>query len=129
MIVGRSWIAAVAVISTGCVPAARAPELGRAEAAVGDAEGMAAPEDLGAQYYLGLARRELVRARALLRIHDVEGGRGWARRAQADADVARMLAVEAAARDAARRTEDDATLLERALDAPPPGDARGEAGR
>ena len=117
MIVGRSWIVALAALSGGCVQSARAPELGRAEAAVASAEEMVAPEDPGAAYYLDLASRELARGRALQGLHDVEGARGWARRAQADADVARMLAVEAVTRGAAQRTEDDAMALERAIEA------------
>jgi Domain of unknown function (DUF4398) len=118
MIVARSWIAALASLSMmGCVETARAPELGRAEAALYSAQEIAAPEDPEAAYYLDLASRELARGRALERIRDVEGARGWAQRAQADADVARMLAVEATARSAAQRTEDDAMALERAIEA------------
>jgi hypothetical protein len=117
MLVGRSWVAALAALSVGCVEIARAPELGRAEADLESAKELALPEDPAAEYYLGLASRELARGRALERVHDLEGARGWARRAQADADVARMLAVEAAARGAAQRTEDDAMTLERAIEA------------
>jgi hypothetical protein len=118
MTLGRSWIAALASLSMGCVVApARAPELGRADAAVRGAEEIAAPEDPGAVYYLELASRELARGQRLARLHDVEGARGWARRAEADADVARMLAIEAAARSAAQRTEDDAMTLEHAIEA------------
>jgi hypothetical protein len=117
MIVDRSWIAALAALSMGCVETVRAPDLGRAEAALDGAQEMAAPEDPGAAYYLDLASRELARGRALERIRDVEGARGWARRAQADADVARMLAVEAATRSAAQRTEDDARAIARAIEA------------
>jgi hypothetical protein len=117
MIVGRSWVVAFAALSAGCVQRARAPELGSAQAALSGAQEIVAPEDPGAAYYLTLASRELARGRALQGIHDVEGARGWARRAQADADVARMLAVEAATRGAAQRTEDDAMALERAIEA------------
>jgi hypothetical protein len=116
MIVGRSWIAVIAALSAGCVQSARAPELGGAEAALGSAQEIVVPEDPGAAYYLTLASRELARARALQGLHDVDGTRGWARRAQADADVARMRGVEAATRAAAQRTEDDAMAIERAIE-------------
>jgi len=64
---------------------------------------------------LALAERELGRARILAEAGDVAGARGWARRAAADADVARMLAIGASVRAAARRSEDDAEAIDRDL--------------
>jgi len=66
--------------------------------------------------YLELAERELARAQGQLLSHDAEGARGWARRAWADAEVARILAVEVATRAAAKYTQEEAEAVSRALD-------------
>ncbi len=72
--------------------------------------------DSEAAYYLALAEGELARASVQLRVGDAAGARGLAARAGADAGVARMLAVEAATRGAALRSEDQAEAIWRALD-------------
>jgi hypothetical protein len=74
-----------------------------------------AREDPRAAYYLELAERELRRAELQARVGDDEGALGWAGRAGADAEVARLLAIEAATRGAAQRTEDQADAVSRAL--------------
>jgi hypothetical protein len=74
-----------------------------------------AREDPRAAWYLDLAERELRRAEIQAGVSDEEGARGWAARAGADAEVARLLAIEAATRGAAQRTEEQAETLSRAL--------------
>jgi hypothetical protein len=112
----RLGACAAASLAASCLPAPTVPEATRAEALIQEACQAGGREDPGAAYYLALAERELARARLLVRVRDAAGARGWARRAAADGDVARMLALEVAVRGAAARTEADASALSRALD-------------
>jgi hypothetical protein len=117
----------LAVSLGGCALGPRlVPEADRAAAAVDGAVDVGSREDPGAAYYLSLAERELGRTRLLLRVGDAQGARSWARRALADADVARLLAIEVAVRTAAQRTEAEAEALSRELDGAP---GRGPAWR
>jgi hypothetical protein len=120
---GRLLLAVLALALGAC---AGTPEVEviRAERGVFAATEAGAREDARAALSLMLAERELGRARVLAEAHDVEGALAWARRAQADADVARLYAIEALTRGAAERTEDAARGLSRALDAPPVTRAR-----
>src|SRR5262245_57013165 len=116
----RTWrrlaACAAAAALASCLPSPAVPDATRAGAFIREAGEAGGREDPGAAYYLALADRELARALVLIRVHDAEGARSWARRAAADADVARMLAIEAATRRAAERTEADADALARELD-------------
>lgn len=116
-----SLILASASVSLGaCAVSPRlVPEADRAAAAVHAAAEVGAREDPGAVYYLALAERELARSRLLLRVGDAQGAQSWALRAVADADVARLLAVEVAVRAVAQRTEADAQALSLELDGSP----------
>jgi hypothetical protein len=107
------WAAAMAA---SCAPPPSIPETRPAEARIREAAEAGGREDPVAAEYLALAERELARAQLLSRVRDAEGARSWARRAAADADVARLLALEVALRDAARRTEADAEALYRKLE-------------
>jgi hypothetical protein len=117
MRVARAGFVGVATLVSGCVPAMVVPDLGRAEALIQECVAAGGREDPSASYYLALAERELARARALFGVHDAEGARGWARRARADAEVARLCAIEVAVRESARRTEADAAAIERRIEA------------
>jgi hypothetical protein len=124
----RALSLVLAASSSGCAIAPRlVPEADSAAAAVDGAVEVGGREDPGAVYYLALAERELGRTRVLLRVGDLQGARSWARRALADAEVARLLAVEVSVRAAARRTEADVEALSRELDGAPA--ARGSASR
>lgn len=101
------------------LPPPLVPEADRAASAIGEAGAAGGREDPGAAHYLALAERELARTRLLLRVGDAQGARSWARRALADADVARMLSLEATVRAAAQRTEQDAQALSLELDGVP----------
>ncbi len=90
--------------------------MSRAAREVRDAAEAGAREQSEAGYFLALASSELARAQVQLRVGDGEGARSLAARARADAGLARMLAIEAAARGAALHSEDDAEALFRALD-------------
>jgi hypothetical protein len=92
-------------------------EVTRAAAAVRAAGEAGARDAPRAASSLELAEHELRRARTQLGVGDVAGARSFADRACADAELARMLAIEAATRDAAQRSEDFAQDLSRALDA------------
>lgn len=109
-------VCAVAAQNVSCGPPLVVPDATRAAAMIQETCAAGGLEEPSAAYYLSLAKRELARARVLSRAGDVEGAHSWARRAAADADVARMLAVEATLRGAARRTEDDAEALSRELE-------------
>lgn len=103
----------LAAAGAGC--ALDLPSAEYAEALIRETDDMGGREDPAAARYLALAERELGRARILAEAGDVAGARGWARRAAADADVARMLAIGASVRAAARRSEDDAEAIDRDL--------------
>src|SRR5579871_6747946 len=100
-------VLASTALCIACAPVPPALSTGAAEALLRDAREAGGREDPSAAYYLELAERELARARALA-AHDPEGAASWARRADADADVARMLALEVAVRRSAQRTIDQA---------------------
>src|SRR5215468_830114 len=104
---GVVTVAAVAAAACGGVEY-RSGDVVQAARGVGAAAEAGAREDPRAAYYLELAERELLRADLQGRVGDEEGARGWANRAAADAEVARLLAIEAATRGAAQRTEDQA---------------------
>jgi hypothetical protein len=108
----------LATLAGACTAAPVMPDTDAVAAIVREAGEAGGREDPAALYYLDLADRELLRARVLVEARDPEGARRWARRAEADADVARLLAVEAAARAAALRTEEHAAALFRTLEAP-----------
>lgn len=110
-------ICAVLMSAGACVPSASTPDVAIADALIRESVEAGGREDPSAAYYLELAERELARARLLVRAHDAEGARSFARLARADAEVARLCAIEAAALDAARRTEADAMELERRIEA------------
>ena len=110
-------VGAVATLVSGCVPAIAAPDIGTADALIRECVAAGGREDPSASYYLALAERELARARVLFDARDAEGARGWARRARADADVARLCAIEIAVRASAQRTEADAAAIERRIEA------------
>jgi hypothetical protein len=113
------WILLAGIVLGACGPAAglERDEVARATLSVHAADEAGAREAPEAGYYLGIAERELDRALGQLRVHDAQGARGWARRAWADAEVARLLSIEAATRGAAQHTEDDAERILRARDA------------
>jgi len=119
---GRKRAGVLLLTLASAAPAAcggveRAPaEVAGAVREVSAAGEAGAREDPRASYFLELARRELYRARVQARVGDAEGARGWAARAGADAEVARMMAIETATRGAAQRTEDQAEELSRAID-------------
>jgi hypothetical protein len=117
--------ALVALVACGRAGGIEAAEVDGAVRGVRAADEAGAREDPQAGYYLGLAERELGRAVGQLRVRDAGGARGWARRAWADAEVARMLAIEAETRGAAQRTEADADAISRAIDASGRGTAPG----
>lgn len=108
-------------------------EVARAAGAMGAAREAGASQVPQAAGALDLAERELRRARAQLEVGDVEGARTWAARARADAGLSRMLAIEAATRGAAQRSEASALSLSQALEngggAPKPPLAAGDARR
>ncbi len=100
----------------GCVGGPRgAAEVGRAGREVRAAEEAGAREEPRASYFLELAEHELRRARGQLDAGDVGARGAWAARAEADAEVAAMTAIEAATRGAAQRTEAEAEALARGL--------------
>ena len=105
---------ALASLAGGCVSTGAftpQPELDRARAAVRAAEDEGAATDPSAQVALAFAQHHLDVAARLLARGDRAGAAGLARRAEADAEIARLIAREAALRDAARRTMDQAGLL------------------
>ena len=116
---GARCLALTAVALGACAPVVRAgaAEVERAARGVEAAEEAGAREVPGAGEYLGLAEHALARAEVELRVMDAAGARGWAGRAWADAELARVLAVEAATRAAAQHTEEEAEAISRALDA------------
>jgi hypothetical protein len=101
-------------VGAGCAPLDAGPARA-AEASIRETTEAGGREDPAAAAYLALAERELARARMLAGAGDGAGARGWARRAAADADVARMLAIGASVRASARRSEDDAEAIFREL--------------
>jgi hypothetical protein len=104
----------------GAGPSANAvAAVDRASRSVQAADEAGARADAMAGDYLERAERELHRAGVQLRAGDPEGAQSFGDRAGADAAVARMLAILAAARDAAQRSDDDAEALSRALDRGP----------
>lgn len=108
--------ALVALMLGGC--AARgtaAPEIRDASQALETANGTDARSLVASSLYMELADRELVEARDLAAAGDLAGARGTALRAKADAMVAATIARQIAARDAARRTMDEASALEERL--------------
>lgn len=109
--------AAFALGACAPVVATGAAEVERAARGVQAADEAGAREVPEAGGYLGLAEHELARAEIELRVRDAAGAKGWARRAWADAEVARILAVERATRAAAQHTEEEAEAISRALDA------------
>lgn len=112
-------ICAVMLLVGACAPSAATPDIRVADALIRESIEAGGREDPNAAYYLALAERELARARILAGAHDAEGAKSFARRARADAEIARLCAIEAAARDAARRTEADAMEIERRLEGAP----------
>lgn len=104
----------LAAVGPGCVPLDAGPARA-AEALIRETTEAGGREDPAAAWYLARAEQELARAKMLAGAGDAAGARGWARRAAADADVARMLAIGAATRASARRTEDDAEAIFRDL--------------
>jgi hypothetical protein len=116
---GASWLlpATVALVACGHAAGIEGAEVARATRGVRAAYEAGAYEAPGPGFYLELAESELDRAVGQLRVRDAAGARGWARRAWADAEVARLLAIEAATRGAAQHTEDEAEAISRALDA------------
>ena len=116
---GATWLLPALVALAGCghTSGTEGAEVARATRGVRAAYEAGANEAPHARYYLGLADRELERSLHQLRARDAGGSRGWARRAWADAELARMLAVEAETRGAAQHTEDEAEAISRALDA------------
>ncbi|HZX00616.1 MAG TPA: DUF4398 domain-containing protein [Bacilli bacterium] len=111
-------IAVAAVLAAvplfGCA-AARSPEpppeLERARTTIRTAETEGAEVERGAQVYLALARDHLAQAERRLAAGDWDGARGLLRRAEADAEVALLVAREATLRDAARRTLEQTSLI------------------
>jgi hypothetical protein len=125
---GARWLLLPAVAALGaCARTAgiEGAEVARATQGVRAAYEAGASEAPRPGVYLGLAERELARALGQLRVHDAGGARGWARRAWADAEIARLLAIEAATRGAAQHTEDEAEAISRSLDAEAWGPPRG----
>ncbi|APR80636.1 Hypothetical protein A7982_05983 [Minicystis rosea] len=114
-----AWLAAGAAIalSVSCAPVTAMPDTDSIAVIVREAGESGGREDPAAAYYLALAERELARAEVQARVRDREGARSWARRARADAEMARLLAVEAAVRGAAQRAEDHAEALYREIEA------------
>ena len=110
----------LALVLGACCGSAEVAAVSRAAREVRAATDAGAREQSQAAYFLALASSELARADVQLRVGDAEGARSFAARARADAALARMLAIEAAARGAALRSEDDAEALSRALDEPRP---------
>jgi hypothetical protein len=115
---GARVVLPAVVVLGACAPAAGigAAEVDRAARGVHAADEAGAREVPQAGGYLELAERELARAEGQLLGRDADGARGWARRAWADAEVARILAVEVATRAAAQYTQAEAEAVSRALD-------------
>ncbi len=110
VVAGAPALGACGGAAQGTAPVVRVADEVRAANEAG------AHEDPRAAGSLDLAEGELSRARVELGAGDVAGARAWAERARADAGLSRMLAIEAATRGAAQRSEDDALALSRALD-------------
>lgn len=87
------------------------PDVARAREAIRAAEAEGAEVERGAQIYLALARDHLAQAQRRLAVGDRDGARGLLQRAQADAEVALMVAREATLRDAARRTLEETNVI------------------
>ena len=121
MRLGRFLLVASIPIFAGCAaPGLVAADAFRsAHAALRSARECGAAHDFGASTYLGLAEREMAEAHLLLGAGDAQGARGSALRARADAEVAAEIMHELNARDAARRTADEADRLEVELSTPP----------
>ena len=109
-------VLACTAVSIACAPVPPTLSTDGAETLLRDAREAGGRDDPNASYYLELAERELSRAR-MLAAHDPEGAASWARRADADADVARMLAVEAAVRRSAQWTIAQANVLFQQIEA------------
>lgn len=104
---------ATCLLLAGCAairPSPAPSELSRALSAIREAERGGASADRLAALHLSLARSELAQAERLLSIGDVEGARWLLLRAEADAELSSLLVREAALRDAARRTLDEANV-------------------
>jgi hypothetical protein len=107
-----AWAGVTAGACGGTDPGrAAVAHAGRQLRAAGEA---GAREDPVASSYLDLAMHELDGARARLQAGDGEGARSLAARAEADAELAAMAAIEASTRGAVERTEDAARALLRA---------------
>lgn len=112
-------LACAAAAVGGCAGTARGRvEVARAEHGIASAEEAGARKDVLAASHLAIARRQLARARMLAEAGDAQGAEVWAKRALADAELARMLAIEAATRAAAERAEEEANDLSRRLSEP-----------
>jgi hypothetical protein len=104
----------ICMLLAGCAairPSPAPSELSRALSAIREAERAGASADRLAALHLSLARSELAQAKRRLSIGDVEGARWLLLRAEADAELSSLLVREAALRDAARRTLDEASVL------------------
>ncbi|MFT3768688.1 MAG: hypothetical protein QM820_24845 [Minicystis sp.] len=104
-------------LAASCAPVPAMPDTDAVATIVREAGEAGGSADPTASYYLALAQRALTRAEVLARVGDAVGAESWARRARADAEVARLLAIEAAVRQAAQRTEDHAAALYQKLEA------------
>jgi hypothetical protein len=101
-------------------------DLSRAEQSLRQAEQEGARDDLGAGLYFALAAKELGQAQERLGLGDWDAARGFAVRADADAEVALLVTREAGTRDAAQRTADLASSLAADLEAAEPRALPGE---
>jgi hypothetical protein len=103
----------------GCVGAPpRPPEFALAAGTIHEAQAAGAGLDSRASRYLACADDELARSRAELERGHLIGARSWAMQAAADAEVARMMALELSARREARRAWAEVMRLEDKLEEP-----------
>lgn len=101
----------------GCAAAPpRPPEVAAAGETILAAEVAGARQDLSASLYLSRAGDEMRLARVALGRGDVVATRAWAMQSHADAEVARLMALEIQARRAAQRGWDEVRRLEDQLD-------------
>ncbi len=104
------------MLLAGCGGAAVPQEsLSAAQAAVKGAEVAGAQEDPRAALYLKLAREEVEKAKALIANDDNEEAARLIDRAQADADLALVMAKEARAKKDAAETREQVDELKRRM--------------
>ena len=97
---------------SACVTAPPRPaEFGVARAKIDAAEAAFARSDPHASLYLDLAVQQMGHARAAFSDNDVVTARSWAKRAAADADLARSLALTEKARILAEQGWDEVERL------------------